>query len=46
MGPQIGAAIVATQYGLNPALVTLMVGVGTLLAFATLPLWWAVLATI
>jgi predicted permease len=43
MGPQIGAAIVATQYGLNPALVTMMVGIGTLLAFATVPAWWAVL---
>lgn len=44
MGPQIGAAIVATQYGLNPALVTMMVGIGTLLAFATAPAWWEVLA--
>ena len=35
MGPQIGGAIVASQYGLNPALVTLMVGAGTLLAFMT-----------
>ena len=31
MGPQIGGAIVASQYGLNPALVTLMVGAGTFL---------------
>jgi predicted permease len=44
MGPQIGGAIVASQYGLNPSLVTLMVGVGTILAFATLPVWWAVIA--
>jgi len=44
MGPQIGAAIVATQYGLNPALVTMMVGIGTVLAFATAPAWWAVLS--
>jgi predicted permease len=44
MGPQIGAAIVATQYGLNPALVTMMVGIGTLLAFATVPAWWEILA--
>jgi predicted permease len=40
MGPQIGAAIVASQFGLAPELVTLMVGVGTLLAFMTLPCWW------
>ncbi|HET6184106.1 MAG TPA: AEC family transporter [Acetobacteraceae bacterium] len=44
MGPQIGAAIVASQYGLAPELVTLMVGVGTLLAFLTLPCWWALLS--
>ncbi|MDE2007676.1 MAG: AEC family transporter [Rhodospirillales bacterium] len=44
MGPQIGAAIVATQYGLAPELVTMMVGVGTLMAFVTLPVWWSVIS--
>jgi predicted permease len=39
MGPQIGGAIVAVQYGLNPPLVSLMVGVGISLSFFTLPLW-------
>jgi predicted permease len=39
MGPQIGGAIVAAQYGLNPPLVSLMVGVGIVLSFLTLPLW-------
>jgi predicted permease len=39
MGPQIGGAIVAVQYGLNPPLVSLMVGVGISLSFLTLPLW-------
>ena len=43
MGPQIGGAIVATQYGLDPPLVTLMVGIGSVLAFLTLPMWWYVL---
>jgi hypothetical protein len=43
MGPQIGGAIVASQYGLNPPLVTLMVGVGTLLAFLTASGWWQIL---
>jgi len=43
MGPQIGGAIVATQYGLNPPLVTLMVGIGSLAAFLTLPMWWYLL---
>jgi hypothetical protein len=33
MGPQIGGAIVATQYGLDPPLVTLMVGIGSAIGF-------------
>ena len=40
MGPQIGGAIVAMQYGLSPSLITLMVGVGIALSFLTLPLWY------
>jgi malate permease and related proteins len=40
MGPQIGGAIVAVQHGLNPPLITLMVGVGITLSFLTLPVWW------
>jgi malate permease and related proteins len=40
MGPQIGGAIVAIQHGLNPPLITLMVGVGITLSFVTLPMWW------
>lgn len=43
MAPQIGASIVAIQHNLNPPLVTLMVGVGTLLSFVTLPFWWLLL---
>jgi hypothetical protein len=39
MGPQIGGAIVAVQHGLNPPLVSLMVGLGISLSFLTLPLW-------
>jgi predicted permease len=46
MGPQIGASIVAVQYGLNPELVTMMVGFGTLLAFLTVPCWWAMLSAL
>jgi hypothetical protein len=34
---------VAIHQGLNPPLVTLMVGIGTGLSFATLPIWWHVL---
>jgi malate permease and related proteins len=40
MGPMIGGAIVAIQHGLNPPLITLMVGVGITLSFVTLPAWW------
>jgi hypothetical protein len=46
MGPMIGGAIVATQHGLDPPLVSLMVGIGTLAAFATLPMWWYLLQTV
>jgi hypothetical protein len=40
MGPQIGGAVVAIQHGLNPPLITLMVGIGITLSFLTLPVWW------
>jgi predicted permease len=43
MGPQIGASIVAIQHGLNPPLITLLVGIGITLSFLTLPMWWYVL---
>jgi hypothetical protein len=46
MGPQIGGAIVAIQHGLNPALITLMVGIGIMLSFVTLPAWWYALQTL
>ena len=46
MGPQIGAAIVAIQNGLNPTLITLMVGVGITLSFVTLPAWWYLLQSV
>ena len=40
MAPQIGGAIVAMQYGLDASLITLMVGIGTILSFLTVPIWW------
>jgi predicted permease len=43
MGPQIGGSIVAIQYGLNARLISLVVGVGTVLSFITLPFWWELL---
>jgi|HubBroStandDraft_1064217.scaffolds.fasta_scaffold83597_2 malate permease and related proteins len=46
MGPMIGGAIVAMQYGLSQSLITLMVGVGITLSFLTLPLWYLGLALI
>jgi len=46
MGPMIGAAIVAMDHDLDPALVTLMVGIGIPLSFATLPAWWWVLQAV
>lgn len=46
MGPQIGGAIVAIQYGLNAPLITLMVGIGVTLSFLTLPLWYLVLRAV
>jgi malate permease and related proteins len=44
MGPMIGGAIVATQYGLDPPLVSLMVGIGTIAAFLSLPVWFYALS--
>lgn len=46
MAPQIGAAIVAVDHDLDPALVTLMVGIGIPVSFLTLPLWWQFLKII
>jgi hypothetical protein len=43
MGPMIGASIVAIQHGLNPPLITLLVGIGISASFLSLPLWWYVL---
>ncbi len=39
MPPMIGGSIVAIQYGLDAKLITLMVGIGTVAAFLTLPMW-------
>jgi len=46
MGPQIGGAVVAMQYGLDPTLITLMVGIGIALSFLTLPLWHLAMAAV
>jgi predicted permease len=40
MPPMITAAILATEHDLDPHLATLMVAVGMVLSFATLPVWW------
>lgn len=39
MAPMISAAILAEQHDLNPPLANLLVGVGILLSFVTVPLW-------
>jgi predicted permease len=39
MAPMISAAIVAEQSKLNPALANMMVGLGILLSFISVPLW-------
>lgn len=46
MAPQIGAAIVAMEYDLDPPLVTLMVGLGIPLSFLTVPFWAWVLGAL
>lgn len=43
MGPMITAAIVATNFGLDPALVGRVVGLGIPASFLTLPLWYLLL---
>ena len=43
MGPMIGGSIIAIQHGLNPPLITLLVGVGITASFLSLPVWWYVL---
>ncbi len=43
MPPMITAGIIATEHGINPPLANLMVAVGVILSFLTLPLWWMIL---
>ncbi len=43
MAPMVTAAIVATEQDINPPLANLMVAVGVVLSFLTLPLWYLVL---
>jgi predicted permease len=40
MPPMISAAIVATDHELDTPLVNIMVAIGLILAFFTLPIWW------
>jgi predicted permease len=46
MPPMIGASIVAMNHELDPPLLTLMIGVGILLSFLTLPAWWYLLTVV
>ncbi len=40
MPPMISAGIIAMEHDLDPALATLMLGIGIPLSFLLLPLWW------
>ncbi|WP_321415802.1 AEC family transporter [uncultured Desulfobacter sp.] len=40
MAPMISAGIVASNYKLNPPLISLMLGIGIFLSFLTLPVWY------
>jgi predicted permease len=40
MAPMITAGVIATQYGLNPRLANLMVGIGILISFISTAIWW------
>jgi predicted permease len=40
MGPMISGAIIATNYGLNPRLASLLVGIGIPLSFVTIAGWY------
>jgi malate permease and related proteins len=42
MGPMVTAAILATNYNLNPRLVGLVTGIGIILSFGTVLLWYQV----
>lgn len=43
MPPMIVGGILAMEYGLRPQLVPLLLGVGIVFSFITLPLWWLAL---
>src|SRR4030065_2967052 len=43
MPPMITAAIVATEFKLNKELAAMLVGIGIVLSFLTLTLWWMIL---
>ncbi len=43
MPPMITAGIIATEHGIDPPLANMMVAVGVVLSFLTLPLWWMIL---
>ncbi|RWU03615.1 AEC family transporter [Pseudodesulfovibrio sp. S3] len=46
MGPMITGGIIAMTYGLRPSLAATIVGVGILLSFMTLPVWYLVLMAV
>ena len=43
MPPLMSASIIATEYKLNPTLANLVIGIGLLISFATVSIWWFIL---
>ncbi|MBI5472259.1 MAG: AEC family transporter [Ignavibacteriae bacterium] len=43
MPPMVSSAILATEYGLNPKLASLMVSVGIVVSIATTAAWWLII---
>ena len=43
MPPLMSASIISTEYKLNPTLANLVIGIGLIISFATVTLWWFIL---
>jgi predicted permease len=43
MPPLMSASIISTEYKLNPTLANLVIGIGLIISFATITMWWFIL---
>lgn len=43
MPPLMSASIISSEYKLNPTLANLVIGIGLIISFATITIWWFVL---